>query len=283
MKSCASVVALVLVTATPAVAQDYAFPRNPNIQVEYGTPNTPNLRNVHDRMRKLNILQTLQEFLSPVKLARPITVRMDQCGRLSVPYKQNGPVTICYEHINEIRNIAPEDGVIQFDAKRRLTANEAIAGGVARLMLYETAFGVFDSLSIPIWGRVDEAADNVTALIMLDFGEQLAWSSILGSAWYLAQRGITGTGFFTASTFNIQHSALKIIAYPDAELHPAEPGAPGVRAGQPIRNGWIGEQHIFPILVEQRAPRPVEVHGEPERERLEAEAVRRRAVDQPEA
>jgi hypothetical protein len=32
---------------------------------------------------------------------------------------------------------------------------------------------------------------------MLDFGEELAWTTILGSAWYLAQRGILGTGFFS--------------------------------------------------------------------------------------
>jgi hypothetical protein len=32
---------------------------------------------------------------------------------------------------------------------------------------------------------------------MLDFGEELAWTSILGSAWYLAQRGMLGTGFFS--------------------------------------------------------------------------------------
>ena len=52
-------------------------------------------------------------------------------------------------------------------------------------------------LEIPVWGRVEEAADNVTALIMLDFGEELAWTTLLGSAWYLAQRGMLGTGFFS--------------------------------------------------------------------------------------
>src|SRR5262249_2854274 len=95
MKSIASIVALVMLAASPALAQDYSFPRNPNIAVEYGVPKNDALKGTADRMQKLNVLQTLQEFLSPLKLKTPIKVRMDQCGALSIPYKQQGPVTIC--------------------------------------------------------------------------------------------------------------------------------------------------------------------------------------------
>src|SRR5262245_10262092 len=115
MKPFAPAVALIMAAASPAFSQDYSFPRNPNIEVEYAVPTTPGLRDTHDRMRKLNVLQTLQEFLSPLKLKRTIKVRMDQCsGALSIPYKPDGPVTICYEHLNAIRANAPKDGVIQF-------------------------------------------------------------------------------------------------------------------------------------------------------------------------
>ena len=106
-------------------------------------------------------------------------------------------VTVCYEHLTAIRDTAPQDGFVSFGAGRELTADQAVAGGIARLVLYETSFAVFDVLKIPVWGRIEEAADNVTALIMLDFGEELAWTTILGSAWYLAQRGMLGTGFFS--------------------------------------------------------------------------------------
>ena len=106
-------------------------------------------------------------------------------------------VTVCYEHLTAIRDTAPQDGFVSFGPGRELTADQAVAGGIARLILYETSFAVFDVLEIPVWGRIEEAADNVTALIMLDFGEELAWTTILGSAWYLAQRGMLGTGFFS--------------------------------------------------------------------------------------
>ena len=43
---------------------------------------------IHDRMRQLEVLETLQEFLSPLKLPRKIMVKMDQCGgALTVPYQ----------------------------------------------------------------------------------------------------------------------------------------------------------------------------------------------------
>lgn len=198
MKPLAAAIALTLAVPT-ACAQDAPFPRNPNIDVAYVRPADSRFALTHDRMRQLEVLQTLQEFLSPLKLPAKITVTMDQCGgALTIPYKPgSGAVTICYEHLNAIRDTAPQDGFVSFGAGRQLTADQAVAGGVARLLLYETSFAVFDVLKIPVWGRIEEATDNVTALIMLDFGGDLAWTTILGSAWYLAQRGLLGTGFFT--------------------------------------------------------------------------------------
>ena len=190
--------AALTLAAPPASAQDQPFPRNPNIEIAYVRPSDGRFALIHDRMRQLEVLQTLQEFLSPLKLPKKILVRMDQCGgAMTVPYKADGVVTVCYEHLTSIRDTAPQDGFVSFGQGRELTAEQAVAGGVARLVLYETSFAVIDVLKIPVWGRVEEAADNVTALIMLDFGEELAWTTILGSAWYLAQRGLLGTGFFS--------------------------------------------------------------------------------------
>jgi hypothetical protein len=203
MKSFALAAALTLAVPASVPAQDTdnagPFPRNPNIDIVYVRPADNRFALIYDRMRQLEVLQSLQEFLSPLKLPRKITVKMDQCGgALTVPYQPaGGVVTICYEHLTSIRDTAPQDGFVSFGQGRELTADQAVAGGIARLVLYETSFAVFDVLKIPVWGRIEEAADNVTALIMLDFGGEMAWTTILGSAWYLAQRGLLGTGFFS--------------------------------------------------------------------------------------
>jgi hypothetical protein len=193
--------ALALAASSPVLAQDTKsdapFPRNANIDIAYVRPADNRFALTYDRMRQLEVLETLQEFLAPLKLPGKITVKMDQCGgALTVPHNQ-GVVTICYEQLGAIRESAPRDGGVSFGQGRELTAEQATAGGIARLILYETSFAVIDVLKIPVWGRIEEAADNVTALIMLDFGEELAWTTILGSAWYLAQRGMLGTGFFS--------------------------------------------------------------------------------------
>jgi hypothetical protein len=196
-------VAALTLAASPVPAQDTPsaapFPRNPNIDIAYVRPTDVRFNLIHDRMRQLEVLETLQEFLSPLRLPSKIVVKMDQCaGALTAPYQPDARVvTVCYEHLTAIRDTAPQDGFVSFGAGRELTADQAVAGGIARLVLYETSFAVFDVLKIPVWGRIEEAADNVTALIMLDFGEELAWTTILGSAWYLAQRGMLGTGFFS--------------------------------------------------------------------------------------
>ena len=71
------VVAAALALAAPsASAQDTPFPRNPNIDIAYARPTDVRFALIHDRMRQLEVLETLQEFLSPLKLPRKITVRM---------------------------------------------------------------------------------------------------------------------------------------------------------------------------------------------------------------
>src|SRR5262249_17376681 len=76
-----------------------------------------------------------------------------------------------------------------------------------------------------------------------------------------------------------QHPISEIIAYPDREFRPAEPLASTV---EPVQRCLVREHVVFPAPVQQGAPRPVEVDWETERERLEAETVRRVAIDQAE-
>src|SRR5215218_4215783 len=77
---------------------------------------------------------------------------------------------------------------------------------------------------------------------------------------------------------------LEVIPNPERELDLAQPFA----AADEVRPvafdvGAVGEDEVFPVAVEERPPRPVEVNGEAEHERFEAYAVRGAAVDQAEA
>ncbi|HYJ44751.1 MAG TPA: hypothetical protein VEW06_09890, partial [Xanthobacteraceae bacterium] len=80
MKSFLLAAALTLAAPASVLAQDGPFPRNANIDIAYVRPADARFALIYDRMRQLEVLQTLQEFLSPLKLPKKITVKMDLCG-----------------------------------------------------------------------------------------------------------------------------------------------------------------------------------------------------------
>jgi hypothetical protein len=169
------------------------------IEIAYVEPRTAKFKPIYQRVQQLHVLETLQEFLAPLRLPEKLMVKVDECGgAMTVPYKSHAPVTICYEYIALIEANAPSESFVYFGRGRPiLTKAQAIIGPFIQLVLQQVAYAVFDTLQIPIWGRMDEAADSIGAFIVLEFGDDIAWTTIAGSAWFLAQRGFFGAGYFT--------------------------------------------------------------------------------------
>jgi hypothetical protein len=166
--------------ANEAKAQIPAGLQNPQIEIVYNIPSNAAFRPIYDRLKQRQVLEELRAFLAPLKLPRKLTVSVDQCGAATRAYKSPGPVTICYENIAQINQIATK-----LDASLQPSVN---AGAFILVALHELALGVFDDLQIPVWGREQDAADRLAALVMLQFGEDLALRTILGA-----------TALFTAS------------------------------------------------------------------------------------
>jgi hypothetical protein len=160
-------VTLPVMSGTALLAQDL---RNSQIEIAYVAPRDPAYRAIYERLKKRGVLEDLQQFLSPLKLPRKLTVKLDQCGAPALRYRPQGPVTVCYEYIEEIERLA-------YGPLRR----DMIAGAFVQELLHETARGVFDVLKVPIWGRVSDAADNLAAFIMLQFGKEVAIRTVRGS------------------------------------------------------------------------------------------------------
>lgn len=186
--------------ASPVAAQPAATEtlKNPQVAIEYVTPRTPALVEVHERLRKARVLELLQEFLSPLRLPRTLTVRLAECGAQDVAYDPAQAVTICYEFVRQVEVNAPGFRVIQI-GPAELTQQALITGGVVNVVLAKVAYAVLDMLEIPVWGRMEDAADFLAALVMLEFSPQpeVIWATLAGTSWFLAQRSFTGTGSFT--------------------------------------------------------------------------------------
>lgn len=172
--------------AKAAAAQVPADLQNPMVEIDYRDPGNPAFQPIAERLRRLRVLEQLKVFLAPLRLPRKLTVQVDQCGANVRPYRPQGPVTICYELVDQIEKIA---------AKAEPEHRERVlVGTFVQATFHEVAHAVFDILQVPVWGRANDAADRLSAFIMVQFGEDVALQTILGTTDFFRLSGRTWTG-----------------------------------------------------------------------------------------
>jgi hypothetical protein len=184
-------------TLGTSVLADTLPPKNPMIDIAYDVPKTQDYKPIYQRLKDLQVLETLQEFLSPLILPRKILVKAEECGTQRLVYKPGGPAVVCYEYIDAVIRFAPHSDTLPMGGDGRISKDATIAGATAGELLNEVSHAVFDVLQIPVWGSLDDAADNSAALIMLQFGDLAAWRTLTGTSWFLAQRSFSGIQDFT--------------------------------------------------------------------------------------
>jgi len=187
----AALIGLAVFTA-PALAQG-------NIKIVYEPPKKAEYAPILERLRQRKVLETLQQFLSPLKF--PITARTAECGAYYAPYKPGGPITICYEYVDLIESVLPgEKGPRSPDPDMQdmfknlgrigpilITREMATVGPFVQHVLHEVSLAVFDNLEVPVWGRRHDAADYAAAFLAFQFGTDVARKTIYGTAYFLNQ------------------------------------------------------------------------------------------------
>jgi hypothetical protein len=173
-----------------------ALSQQSQVKIAYEPPTEPRLRPIYDALKQRAVLEELEYFLTPLRLPRPITLRTAQCGATTLPYKPPGPATICYEMVAAVAQIA--DAHTQDRDLRQMV----ILGSFIETALHETANAIFDVLQVPIWGREGDAADRLAALIMTQFGEDVAQTTIFGTAqlFMWSDKEWTGSDFAAAES-----------------------------------------------------------------------------------
>jgi hypothetical protein len=170
-------------------------PPNPQIDIAYVEPKDAKFRPIYDKLKKRQVLEELRSFLAPLKLPRKLAVKTDQCGAPGVHYKPGGAVMLCYEYIANLEQAAP-DVKLQIGGQV-FTKDDALIGSFVHLALSETARAVFDVLEIPVWGREEHAADRVAGFLMFQFGQKVAYRTLVGTSWFLSQSSVVITGLPT--------------------------------------------------------------------------------------
>ena len=189
-----AIICVLLAHGMRAHAQPAPSVQNPQIDIAYVQPRNRSYQPIYDRLKDRKVLEELKQFLAPLRLPRKLTVQVDQCDAASRPYEPQLPVTICYELVDQIEKVAAK-----MDVSVRPSV---IVGAFIEATLHEVAHALFDMLQFPIWGRRGDAADRLAALVMLQFGEELAIRTISGTARFFAasDRTWTGSAFADASS-----------------------------------------------------------------------------------
>jgi hypothetical protein len=186
----AAISALLLCAPSLALADTAASPVG-QVEVKYEPPTDPQFQPLFETLSRRKVLERLQGMLAPLRLPKPFTIQLAQCGTDTVEYESGGPVTICYELVKKIVDITYSH---TSDPQERV---QVIYGTFVASALHQVAYAVFDLLQIPVWGREDDAADRVAGFIMTQFGDQVARSTILGTAKFFdySEHAWTGADF----------------------------------------------------------------------------------------
>jgi hypothetical protein len=136
------------------------------IAVSYVTPKDPAHQPIYDRLKEFRPLEKMKVILSPFRLPHTLLIKTEGCDGESNAWYDDGAITICYEYIDEIWRTAPAettaDGVTPLDAR---------VAPVVDTVLHEFGHAIFDILALPVFGREEDAADQVAAYMALQLGK----------------------------------------------------------------------------------------------------------------
>jgi hypothetical protein len=167
---------MILISAMTITAS--AAVKTNQITVDYVAPKNPAHQHVYELLKERHSLENLQKLLSPFRLQWPLNISLTGCDGEADAMYSDDEITICYEYIEELRQYMPEEttpaGVEPIDA---------LVGPFVDTVLHEFADALFDYADIPVLGREEDAADQVSALIYLQLGKDEARRMIMGTVY----------------------------------------------------------------------------------------------------
>jgi len=178
--------------AKPAAAQTPPELKNDNIEFAYNEPQSEKYRPIYERLKERKILERLAAFLSPLRLQSALMLSLEEGGPICKSpnsYYTGSTLHLCYSWFYMLENEA------SIEYKREpnepftaatpglipgFTRAEVIVGGTIGVILHELGHALFDIQDIPLLGREEDAADQINALIMMQFGPKIAQIAIKG-------------------------------------------------------------------------------------------------------
>jgi len=219
---------MILITALAMTA--CTAEKSNQVSVNYVPPKNPAHQQVYELLKERQSLEKFQELLSPFRLPWTLNISLTECDGEADAMYSDDTITICYEYIEDLRKYMPAK-----TTPAGIEPIDTVVGPFVDTVLHEFAHALFDNLGIPVLGREEDAADQLSAYIYLQLGDDEAHRLIMGTVYaYLLE--VQDTDAPSMEEFADEHSTseqrafnLLCIAYgADPELFKGVPALGGL-------------------------------------------------------
>jgi hypothetical protein len=162
----------------PATAQWRLGLKSDRIDIAYVAPKNSAHQRLHELLRQHRVLERMQEILKPFRLPRRLALKIEGCDGDANAWYESDAITVCYEYLDQIGKNAPKETTAS-----GIAPVDALVGPLFDVFFHEAGHALFDMLRIPILGREEDAADQVSAYLMLRLGKGEARRLIAGAAY----------------------------------------------------------------------------------------------------
>jgi hypothetical protein len=235
-------VASMLVVTTMATTA-FADSQMIRVQIRYEPPKDPEHGQIYEELKRLRALEKLQEFLSPFRLPRTLTIMLAGCDGEADAFYGDDEITICYEYIDVLLKNMPAQttpgGVAPIDT---------VFGPLFDTSLHEFAHALFDMLNLPVLGREEAAADQVAAYIYLQLGPAESRRLITGTAYAYAAEAMKGE---MPSSLEEVAEVIRAERPRSLEEFSGEHGTPAQRAYNVMCMAYGADRKVFGDFAEK--------------------------------
>jgi hypothetical protein len=177
--------------ATPVAASidlDDSRLQTHQVDVQYVEPKNASHSELYATLKKMRVLEQLQEFLSPVRLPRRIMIRTQGCDGKARSSFDIDTITVCYEYFDTILKHVPEI------EREGLTRHDALVGPIVDTFLHEFGHALLRILDIPFFGKEEDVADNVAIYLLLTFAKEDSRRLIVGASFFADAEDVVQKG-----------------------------------------------------------------------------------------
>jgi len=181
-------VALFLLAALPALTPSASAQpaREERITVRYAEPTNPAHKLYRDVLVQFRALEGMRDRLISFRWPRPLMLEVRSCDGDADAFYDDAEIVVCYEFLAGFWKAASSSS-----RPPNVTRADALVGPFVDTFLHEAAHAMFDLLKIPVLGKEEDAADLVSAYLMLQFPAREKRGLILGAAYsYASELGV---------------------------------------------------------------------------------------------